>query len=125
MTLDYLDFDFSDDDAGGGSFDAMAAVVRDRLPALLHEVGAVLAWACAAFGPATAVDDGGEWDFELQGSDESGIALPVTWDMRDGEARLEPSASGADDQSFITLTLTLGGSPAFCEAFAERFELLT
>jgi hypothetical protein len=111
MTLDYLNFDFSDDDAGGGSFDAMAAVV--------------LAWACAAFGPATAVDDGGEWDFELQGSDESGIALPVTWDMRDGQARLEPSASGADDQSFITLTLTLGGSPAFCEAFAERFKLLT
>jgi hypothetical protein len=41
----HLDFDFSDEDSGRGSFDAMASVLPDRLPALLAEIAAVLGWA--------------------------------------------------------------------------------
>src|SRR6185369_12734006 len=45
MQLDYLVFDASDEDSGRESFDAMASVAPDRLPALLAEVAAVLRWA--------------------------------------------------------------------------------
>jgi hypothetical protein len=97
MQLHYLDFDFSDEDTGRGSFDAMASVLPDRLSALRAEIAAVLAWATDAFGPGGALDDQGEWDYELQEAAESGTRT--------------------------TLTLTLSGSPAFCEAFREHFEL--
>ena len=52
MQLHYLDFDFSDEESGRGSFDAMASVVPSRLPALLAEIAAVLGWAGRAFGRA-------------------------------------------------------------------------
>jgi len=45
----YLDFDFSDEDSGRGSFDAMASVVPSRLPALLAVISAVLGRAGPAF----------------------------------------------------------------------------
>lgn len=115
--LHYLDFDFSDEDSGRGSFDAMASVLPDRLPALLAEIAAVLGWAIGAFGPGGALEDEGEWDYELQGIIEPGTALKVAYDEGSGEVSLTP-ASG---QARTTLTLTLGGSAAFCEAFRERF----
>lgn len=97
MQLHYLDFDFSDEESGRGSFDAMATVAPSRLPAVLAEISAVLDWARDAFGPAGALQDESEWDYELQGTDEP--------------------ASAAQS----TLTLTLSGSPAFCEAFRQEF----
>jgi hypothetical protein len=95
MELHYLVFDFSDEESGRGSFDAMASVLPARLPALRDEVAAVLDWAHRAFGPATQSHDEGDWGYELQ------------------EA-VEPDAR-------TTLTLTLVGSPAFCEAFRQAF----
>lgn len=98
MELQYLDFDVSAEDSGRASFDAMASVLPDRLPALRAEIDAVLHWAAAAFGPAGALEDEGEWGYELQ--------------------RLEEP-----DAERITLTFTLSGSPAFCAALRERFGL--
>ncbi|HSI52370.1 MAG TPA: hypothetical protein VK981_00290 [Ramlibacter sp.] len=92
----YLDFDFSDEEDGRGSFDAMASVTPDRLPALQAEIDAVLAWATAAFGPGAA-DDEGEWGHDVQSVDEPG--------------------------SRTTVTLTISGSPAFCDAFRHKFRL--
>ncbi|MES2940608.1 MAG: hypothetical protein V4864_23220 [Pseudomonadota bacterium] len=117
MQLHYLDFDFSDEDSGRGSFDAMASVAPQRLPALLAEVAAVLRWATAAFGPAGALQDEGEWDYALQGTAEPGTPLDAAWDADSGQVVLVP-APGARR---TTLTLTLGGSPAFCGALRERF----
>ena len=93
--LHYLVFDFSDEEDGRGSFDAMASVLPDRLPALEAEIDSVLQWATATFGPS-ATDDEGEWGHDLQSVDEPG--------------------------SRTTVTLTLSGSAAFCEAFRKRFE---
>ena len=45
MELDYLLFDATDEETGSWSFDAMASVAPARLPALLREIEAVLAWA--------------------------------------------------------------------------------
>ena len=96
MELVYLIFDFTDEGAGRGSYDAMASVLPDRLPAVMAEVDAVLRWAREEFGEASA--EAGEWDFELRVTDDD-----------DAVARK-------------TLTLTLAGSQAFCDAFAQAFD---
>ncbi|MFO1211715.1 MAG: hypothetical protein U1E74_03765 [Paenacidovorax caeni] len=49
MALDYLDFDYSEDFDGNGTWDAMAAVRPERMPALRAELAQLLAWAHAAF----------------------------------------------------------------------------
>jgi hypothetical protein len=118
MQLHYLDFDFSDEDSGRGSFDAMASVLPDRLPALLAEIATVLGWATDAFGPSGALEDEGEWDYEVQGIIEPGTPLKVAYDEGSSEVSLTPVGGTAR----TTLTLTLSGSPAFCDAFRERFE---
>ena len=38
MTLDYLDFDYSEDEEGTGTWDAMASVKAERVPALAAEI---------------------------------------------------------------------------------------
>lgn len=119
MQLHYLDFDFSDEDSGRGSFDAMASVLAERLPPLLAEIAAVLRWAAGAFGPAGALDDAGEWDYALQGVIEPATPLDARYDEARGEVVLAPAVPAA---ARATLTLTLSGSPAFCAAFRERFD---
>jgi hypothetical protein len=118
MALHYLDFDFSDEDSGRGSFDAMACVVPSRFPALLAEISAVLRWACRTFGPAGALQDDGEWDYQLEGTIEPDAPLEVTYDESTGEVSLAPAPIG---QTLTTLVLTLSGSSAFCEALREEF----
>lgn len=115
--LHYLDFDFSDEESGRGSFDAVASVRPDRLPVLLAEIGAVLDWAVGAFGPSGASEDEGEWGFELQGTSEPALPLMVVYD--NGVVTLTPAVGLAR----TTLTCTLSGSAAFCAAFREKFKL--
>jgi len=117
MELQYLDFDFSDEDSGRGSFDAMASVAPSRLSVLLAEVAAVLRWAHRGFGPAGALDDEGEWDYDLQGVAEPERVLTVTYDPASRDVSLAEPA----DAARVTLTLTLSGSPAFCDAFRQAF----
>ena len=102
MQLDYLDFDFSDEEDGRGSFDAMASVTAERMAALRAEIDAVLHWAGEVFGPnaeAGEVGEDAEWDFELNEKIEAGT------------------------QPRTTVTFTLSGSRAFCDAFRDKFEL--
>ena len=95
MELHYLDFEFSDDASGHGSFDAMASVRPDRLPPLLQEVAAVLAWAHAAFGPPAPIDEGGEWDYALQAQEEPGQPLRIAYDPAAGAVSLAPGGGAA------------------------------
>lgn len=115
MPLAYLLFDSSDEDSGRCSFDAMASVLPERLPALLQEVEAVLGWARSAFGPPSA--DGGEWDFDLQVTGADDQPVQIDYDAGRG-SRLALPAAG---QGRVTLALTLGGSSAFAAAFREAF----
>lgn len=118
MQLHYLDFDFSDEESGHGSFDAMATVKPERLPALLQEITAVLQWAFEAFGPISTLHDAHEWDFELQASTESGEPIQAEVDLATGHLTV-PAAAGMD---LSTWTLTLSGSPGFCDAFLRAFQ---
>jgi hypothetical protein len=118
MDLHYLDFEFSDEDSGAGSFDAMAAVRPDRLPALLAEVAAVLRWAHRGFGVPGAPPEDGEWDFALQAVADPDRPLAITYDVGKGEV-----AMGHAGGALVTVTLTLTGVPAFCEALRGSFGL--
>lgn len=100
MTLQYLDFDYSEDDLGNGTLDALASVLPDRQAAAQTEAQQVLDWAHAEFGPAQALEDGGTWHYALQCTQETDIAL--------GGQR-------------CVLALTLTGSTQFCLALMERF----
>lgn len=117
MQLHYLDFDFSDEDTGRGSFDAMAAVLPDRMPALLAEIAGVLRWAIDAFGPDGAGDDEGEWGYALHGVVEPDTPMKVDYDA----ASHRISASPVGGSARRTLSFTLSGSAAFCAAFREAF----
>ena len=76
QSLDYLIFDYSEDEEGNGTWDAMASVSAARLSALTAEIESVLAWANRAFpGQRAAIEDGGDWDFDLQAQDDSGNSL--------------------------------------------------
>lgn len=117
--LHYLDFDFSDEDSGRGSFDAMASVLPERLPALLAEIAVVLGWATGVFGTGSTGEDEGEWGYDVQGVVEPGTPLKVVYDEVGGAVTVAPRSGTARS----TLTLTLSGSPAFCDAFRQRFGL--
>lgn len=119
MALHYLDFEFSDDGEGHGSFDALASVAPAQWPALLAEAARVLAWAHEAFpGGRGAPEDGGEWDYELQGLRE--VPTPIELDFDEGAGGLR-EREGPPGQPRLTLGLTITGSAAFCDALREAF----
>ena len=117
--LSYLEFDASEDEEGHGSFDAMAAAAPSQLAALQAEIGRVLAWAHAQFGPPAPLDEGGEWDVELQGVRERATTLLVRYRPPAG---LDLKEAG-EAAPRTTLSLTISGTPAFCEAFRQAFGL--
>ena len=119
-TLDYLDFDYSEDDEGTGTWDAMACPQPHQLRALYAEIEQLLAWAQRQFpGRRGPREEGGEWDWELQAQHEDGSPLALHYDA--GSARLQAPDTPAGER--ITVTLTLSGSPAFAEALQEHFGL--
>jgi hypothetical protein len=121
MELAYLDFEFSGDAHGEGGFDAMAAASPAQWPALQAEVLRVLDWAERRFGPAAALEEGGDWDYALHGVRE--VATPLDVRYVPGAARLELH-EGDDDPPRITLTLTVSGNASFCAAFRAAFALV-
>lgn len=119
MGLEYLVFDESGDEEGHGSFDAMAGVPLERLPALQAEVLRVLQWAEAQFpGGRAPLEEGGEWDCELQGVREVATTLDVEVTADGTALHLQPQPAST---TRITLSLTLVGSESFCEAFRAAF----
>lgn len=125
MQLDYLIFDISDEEDGRASFDAMASVMPDRLPALLAEIAAVLRWAHAGFGapgsPGEEAHDDAVWDFDLHATVLPGQPLPIHHDQGPEGTRLRCGA--VDASALVTVTFTLSGQASFCEALDLAFGL--
>jgi hypothetical protein len=92
----YLQFTRSEGSDGTTTLEAMAATGADRHAAVLAEVQQVLDWARAHFslGPGP-LDDGNDWDHDLQCHVEAG--------------------------GWHTVTLTLTGTPPFVEAWTLAF----
>ena len=96
--LRYLDFDYSEDTEGHGTFDAMATTVPANTREVLAEVAQVLAWANATFPDAQgALEDGAAGDFDLQQTSEA--------------------------PELDTVTFSLSGTADFCAALREQFRL--
>ncbi|MEH3086111.1 MAG: hypothetical protein PGN26_06155 [Xylophilus ampelinus] len=119
--LRYLDFDYSDAEDGTGTFDALVSTGPERVAAVHAEIAAVLGWAHAAFpagrGP---VEDGGTWDYDLHGMCEIPVPESLDYDESAGRIAVRPGAPGRPRH---TASLSIGGSPAFCEALRERFRI--
>ena len=113
MQLEYLLFDFADEE-NGSCFDAMASVLPAGLVPLVAEVEAVLGWAHREFGAPWAGGVLAERDFDLHAVDEDDAPLQVGYDAR--SERVTLAAPGR-----VTLTLTVSGSRAFGAAFRGAF----
>lgn len=119
MSLQYLDFDYSEDELGHGCFDAMASVPASRLPALQAEIAQVLDWAHATFpGQRAPLEEGGEWDYLLQGRQEWSVSEVLCYDEL---TRRFSSRSGVPGAPRHVLTLSISGSAQFCAAYRGRF----
>ena len=117
MQLDYLDFDYSEDDEGTATWDALASATAERLPALAAEVEQLLRWAHRAFaGRRGAIEEGGDWDFDLQAQHDDGTPLDIRYDEATGRLQLA-AASGAR----TSLGLTLSASAAFSDALRRQY----
>ncbi len=98
MSLQFLDFEYSEDALGAGTFEAMASVRQAQLDAVHAEIAQVLDWAHTVFaGQRAPLDEGGEWDFDRQ-EQSDGASSP--WHV---------------------LTVSITGSVQFCSAFMQRF----
>lgn len=121
MSLQYLDFDYSEDAHGHGGYEAMASVPATRLPALQAEIALVLDWAYATFpeqrGP---MEEGGEWDYLLQGQREWSVPEVMAYDEKTRRVSSQPGPSGPPRH---TVTLALSGSSQFCAALRQKFDL--
>jgi hypothetical protein len=90
MPLNYLIFERSEGDDGIVSFDAMASTQAAQHAAVMAEAQQVLDWARARYphteGP---VEEGMDWDHDLQVSEEAGawhtVTLTLTCSLRFAE----------------------------------------
>ena len=119
MRLRYLEFDYSEDAEGIGTFDALAATAPAHHAAVLAEVAVVLAWAHNTFEAQRApLDEGGEWDYDLQAWREFSAVDALDFDEHSGELSIQPQPTGAARH---TVSLSVTGTPSFCAAFRDRF----
>lgn len=117
--MKFLEFDCSEDADGTGTFDAVASVGEARWPELLAEVSELLRWAERHWGARNPLDDGGLWDVALEAVHESVQTLA----LNEGSLGDWQSTPVGAAQSRYTLSITLCGSPAFCDSVRERFGL--
>jgi hypothetical protein len=121
MELNYLIFDHSEDTEGVHTFEAMASVGPAHWQAVQAEVAAVLDWAHRRFeGQRGAIDDGADWDFELQGLHEVTSVDTLVFDEVSGSLRTRPGTPG---QARHTATLTLTGREHFAQALRDALGL--
>lgn len=121
MTLNYLEFDYSEDAEYMGTFEALASVSPAQVAAVHAEVAEVLAWAFRTFpnghGP---LNEGFEWDHDLQGQREFTAAESLCFDERTGRITTQAHPPGTPRHTVI---LSVSGTPAFCDALRTQFDL--
>ncbi len=122
MDLQLLDFDCSEDAEGVVCWDALAQPQPRHKSALLREVAEVLAWAHGfdARGPG-ALEDGAQWDFELQATWHPAGAAPQLARLVFDPATGQISAQAVDLSAPLALSLSLSGTPGFAQAFREHW----
>ena len=119
--LHYLDFDYSEASDGNATWDAMASATAAQWSALLAETAQVLDWAHREFGGQRgALEDGAEWDYDLQGIAEVVTPQQLRYSEETGVLGVQ---AGAESVQRYTLSLSLSGTPVFSAALREQFGL--
>lgn len=132
MNLQLLDFDASEDTEGGVCWDALACPQPSHNPALLQEVAGVLK--CAHRGSTRApgsLDDGADWDFDLQATwvcaGVARVPASVRFDPDTGQLSVSPCPEAKPTDPLTTwrleLSLSLSGTPAFALAMRDQLRL--
>jgi hypothetical protein len=119
--LNYLDFDYSEDTDGIGTFDAMASTWPEQVPAVQDEIVRILDWAYTMFaGSRGPVGEGGDWDYDLQGQQEFTAPQHIEYDV---SARRFSVHMGPVGRPRYMVTLSISGTSGFCAAFRQQFGL--
>lgn len=119
--LQYLEFDYSEDAEGTGTWDAIASVTAAHLPPLQDEIVQVLAWATAEFpGQRGPIEEGGVWDYDLHSEPEDAPLQTLNFDA--ATRQLLPAVA-VQAGSRHTITLSLSGNAAFGQALNVAFSL--
>ena len=125
MDLQLLDFDCTEDADGVVCWDALAQPAPQHTRALLQEAAQVLQWAHGfdEQGPGP-LENGAQWDFDLQvtllSDDQKPLVALPRFVPSTGQLSLWSEVS---PQQSLSLSLTLSGTPAFVQAFRDRFAL--
>ena len=118
-TLNYLNFDASDDTEGVSTLEAMASTWPEQAPAVRREIALVLDWACRTFpGQRGPVGEGGDWDYDLHGQQEFTAPETLTYDEATRQLAVRAGPPGKPRH---TVTLSISGTDAFCAAFRAEF----
>ena len=119
-SLDYLDFEYSEDGQGIGTFDAMASTTQAQQTAAVRaEVARVLAWAHDHFpGARGPLDEEGEWDYDLQSVQEYAVQDQIDYDEETQQLQVRPGVPGVARH---TLSVSVSGTATFCAAFRQVF----
>ncbi|PUE11004.1 hypothetical protein B9Z51_01310 [Limnohabitans sp. T6-5] len=118
MTLQFLDFDTSEDAHGVICWDALASPRPIHNPGLLAEVAHLLSRLSELHGSPGPLDDGHLWDCDLQAHDIKHQSLP--WHWHGHQLQWQLSTQEALSNS-ITLSLTLTGSTEMAHTLALEF----
>ena len=98
MQLQFLIFDASDDGEGTGTWEAMASIRGENLPAVSAEVQMVLQRAVATEpGLRGPLDEGGAWDADEQFTTDGewhSVTLTLTGPWEWGEALMREFEAG-------------------------------
>ena len=108
MTLDYLDFDYSEDEEGTGTWDAMASVKAERVPALAAEIAQLLRLPrFAVFQQKLVVADGLDFQIVVKAGDAHKFFLGFS--MHNRAEQLARLTGTAHNQPFAVLLDQLAG----------------
>ena len=120
MALHFLDFDYSEDEDGIATWDALASIPARRLPELLAELERILAWAHAEFGtPEVPLEHGGPWQYDLQCESAGFASRELHFDPDAG--RLQPVLPPMAPEERVTISFSLAAERSVSEAFSEQF----
>ncbi|MDD0816621.1 hypothetical protein PSQ39_18425 [Curvibacter sp. HBC28] len=121
LSLDYLDFELSEDIDETQTLDAMASVWPEQWAAMERELRQVMQWARQHFGAEGALDEGALWDVDVQAWVESEPVRTLHWDAA---ALSLTEALPAEPRQRCTLTVSICGGAVFAAAFRQQFNLL-
>lgn len=120
MSLNYLNFDYAEDTEGVGTLEAMASTWSHQVLAVQAEIARVLGWCYATLRQRGPLEEGGDWDYDLQGMQEFTTPETIQYDEATRQLSVQVGPAGRPRH---TVTVAITGSSEFCSEFRRHFAL--